>query len=199
MKLPWAADRRSSQKKIAIGLFAVLALGVMWYEVKDPTSAPTNCAGGGGEPSASGPAAAAGGMRSRIPLSVARSDAAHGAMLVSESLEYSGSAEYFSASRRRRCDPTTDQQGAGGCSSTATDTVPPNCPPPLLPSDRSEVLRGEDCTDGKREGVPAAGEKCTGHRRATCAGAIGSSRWTEDHPGEDMQNHNSQTLPLLAN
>src|ERR1019366_1213141 len=101
MKLSMGRGSEEQQKKIAIGLFAVLALGVMWYEVKDTLFPPTTAPVAVASQAQAAPAKPVAGENAKPDSASASLDPTlhMEAMLVSESLEYSGSGRnIFSAS-----------------------------------------------------------------------------------------------------
>ena len=206
MKLSMGRGSEDQQKKIAIGLFAVLALGVMWYEVKDtlfpPTTAPVAVAS---QAQAAPAKPAAGGNAKPDSASASLDPTLHmEAMLVSESLEYSGSGRnIFSASS---APPVTIQKPVAPARPVAPPPppipCPPNCPPPPPPPPIDLKFFGvKIAADGKRQACLLQGENVYW----ASPGDVVLRRYrviavdAKTIQVEDMQNHNSQTLPLLAN
>jgi len=194
------------QKRIAIGLFAVLALGVIWYEVKDtlfpPTTAPV-AAVSQAQAAPARPAAAGGAKPESAPASL--DPTLHmEAMLVSESLEYSGSGRnIFSASS---APPVVIQRPLAPARPVAPPPppipCPPNCPPPPPPPPIDLKFFGvKIAPDGTREACVLQGENVYW----ASPGDVVLRRYrviavdAKTIQVEDLQNHNSQTLPLLAN
>jgi hypothetical protein len=212
MKLSKGAGSEEQQKKIAIGVFAVLALGVMWYEVKDTlfpdTTVPVAIASQAQAPATSAaPASAAGNAKAaEAPASASLDPTLHmEAMLVSESLEYSGSGRnIFSASSVPT--PVTIPTPLAHARPVAPPPppvpCPPNCPPPPPPPPIPLKFFGvKIAADGSRQACLLQGENVYW----ASPGDVVMRRYrviTVDAKTiqvEDMQNHNSQTLPLLAN
>jgi hypothetical protein len=195
------------QKRIAIGVFAVLALGVVWYEVKDtlfpPTTAPVAVVS---QAQAVPARPAAGGNAKPVFVSASLDPTLHmEAMLVSESLGYSGSGRnIFSASSAPP--PVTIQKPLAPARPVAPPPppipCPPNCPPPPPPAPIDlKFFAVEIAADGKRQACLLQGENVYW----ASPGDVVLRRYrviavdAKTIQVEDMQNHNSQTLPLLAN
>jgi hypothetical protein len=126
------------------------------------------------------------------------------AMLVSESLEYSGSGRnIFSASSAPPVViPTPISKARVVAPPPPPIPCPPNCPPPPPPPPIDLKFFGvKTAPDGKREACLLQGENVYW----ASPGDVVLRRYrviavdAKTIQVEDMQNHNSQTLPLLAN
>lgn len=196
------------QKQIAIGVFAVLALGVMWYEVKDtlfpPDTAPAAVATQAQAPAAAKPVTATG-VKAAAPA-VSLDPTLHmEAMLVSESLEYSGSGRnIFSANS---APPVIQRPLAPARPVVAPPPMPcpPNCPPPPPPPPPPPIplkyFGVKIGADGSRQACLLQGDNVYW----ASPGDVVMRRYrviavdARTIQVEDMPNHNTQTLPLLAN
>jgi hypothetical protein len=216
MKLGGAGSE-DRNKMIAVAGFLVIAGGLLYYELYGGTSAPappvepvvvTVPAPGAGtaadEGSAGGPAAQMVGTTSGALDPSLHMDA----MLVSESVEYSGSGRnIFSPDSApppvaipKPVAPA--RQIAALVQTPVVLKCPPNCPPPPPPPPIELKFFGiETMANGQRKAfllhddvvmVASAGDVVLRRYRVVTVDA-------KSIQVEDMQNHNTQTLPLLTN
>jgi hypothetical protein len=205
MKLSMGRGSEEAQKRIAMGVFVVIALGVFWYEAKDTLFPPTTAVEVASEAQAAPARPAAGSNAKPDSAPTSLDPTLHmEAMLVSESLEYSGSGRnIFSMSSAPP--PVTIQKPVAPARPVAPPPpipCPPNCPPPPPPPPIDLKFFGvKTAADGKREACLLQGENVYW----ASPGDVVLRRYrviavdAKTIQVEDMQNHNNQTLPLLAN
>lgn len=204
MKLAMGRGSEEAQKRIAIGVFVVIALGVFWYEAKDTLFPPTTAVVVASQAQAAPAKPVAGGSAKQDSGTASLDPTLHmQAMLVSESLEYSGSGRnIFSMSSAPP--PVTIQKPVAPARPVALPPpipCPPNCPPPPPPPIDLKFFGVKTAADGKREACLLQGENVYW----ASPGDVVLRRYrviavdAKTIQVEDMQNHNNQTLPLLAN
>lgn len=209
MKPSSGGGSEEQKKKIAIGVFIVLALGVAWYEAEPyffpPTSAPAvPAAAESTVRPATRPAAAA--NAKQVAASASLDPTLHmEAMLVSESLAYAGSGRnIFSANSAPPQVKIPIPLVAARPAAPPPPPVPcpPNCPPPPPPPPIPLKFFGiKIAPDGSRQACLLQGDNVYW----ASAGDVVMRRYrvvavdAKTIQVEDMPNHNTQTLPLLAN
>jgi hypothetical protein len=201
------AGSEDRKKAFAVGGFLLVAALVMYFELRDPgtTVAPTPTAVApapvNAPVAAGGTAAKAVGKASNPLDPTLHMDA----MLVSESLEYSGSGRnIFSMTSAPPIDIPKPVSAARVNTAPAAPPVPcpPNCPPPPPPPPIDLKFFGvETATNGTRQACLLHGDDVI----LAHAGDVVVRRYrviTVDAKSiqvEDLQNNNKQTLPLQAN
>ena len=203
MKLGGNASSEDRQKMIAVAAFVVLALGVFWFEAKDVLfpSTPTATPG-------TAPARPAGGTGANAkPMTSATLDPTlhMDAMLVSESLEYSGTGRNIFSVNSAPVVPISIPKPVASVRPLPVPPpvpCPPNCPPPPPPPPIDLKFFGvEWASNGVRRACLLHGDDVI----LASAGDIVLRRYrmiavdAKSIQVEDMQNKNTQTLPLLAN
>ena len=218
MKLPSGKGSEDRKKIAAIAVFVLIAVGVLYYELHDFILPATPA------PVASAPPAPAASANNTAPSSNPPSGAAAKplgttaaaldptlhmeAMLVTESLEYSGSGRnIFSASSAPVVtipNPITAARPKPGPAPVVVP-CPPNCPPPPPPPPPPPIdlkfFGVETTADGTRQAfllhddsvfLASAGDVVLRRYRVVSIEA-------KSIRVEDMQYKNTQTLPLLTN
>jgi hypothetical protein len=197
-----ATNRRQT---ILAGVLGVLALGAVIYVYEEvfadstPAAAPV---------AATAPARPAGGGASAKPVTSATLDPTlhMDAMLVSESLEYSGTGRNIFSMNSAPAVPISMPKPLGPARPLPPPPppvpCPPNCPPPPPPPPIDLKFFGvETAANGTRQACLLHGDDVI----LAFAGDIVLRRYrmisvdARSIQVEDMQNKNTQTLPLLAN
>jgi hypothetical protein len=216
------AGQEDRKKMMAVAGFVVIAGGLLYYELYGGTSAPAPPAapvvvtvpapGAGGtasgetaasEGSAGGPAAKVVGTTSGTLDPTLHMDA----MLVSESVEYAGYGRNIFSTNSAPPPVVipkpvaSARQLAAQVQAPVVQTCPPNCPPPPPPPPIDLKFFGiETMADGQRKAfllhddvvvVASAGDVVLRRYRVVTIEA-------KTIQVEDMQNKNTQTLPLLT-
>jgi len=207
-----AEDRK---KMMAVAGFAVVAGVVLYLELSGgsapaPPAAPVVVTAPAGDPSAAGAGAGGGTFAGTAAKQVGTTAAALDptlhmeAMLVSESLEYSGSGRnIFSPNSAQPVviqKPVAPARPATPAPAPVVQRCPPNCPPPPAPPPIDLKFFGTVSTGGKRQAfllhddnvfVASDGDIVLRRYRVVSIEA-------KTIEVEDMQNNNKQTLPLLV-
>jgi hypothetical protein len=195
----------NQRQTILAGVLGVLALGAVIYVYEevfaDSTPAPAPVA-------ATAPARPAGGGSNAKPMTSATLDPTlhMDAMLVSESLEYSGTGRNIFSVNSAPVVPISMPKPLGPARPVAPlpppIPCPPNCPPPPPPPPIDLKFFGvEWASNGVRRACLLHGDDVI----LASAGDIVLRRYrmiavdAKSIQVEDMQNKNTQTLPLLAN
>ena len=208
MKLSGSAGSEDRYKMIAIAVFVLIAAGVLYYELKDvfftPTPAPVAVVSAPQTPVVK---PVSGSNAKLVMTSAALDPTLHmDAMLVSESVEYSGSGRnIFSMTSAPAIvipQPISKARMTPPPPPPVVQPCPPNCPPPPPPPPIDLKFFGvETATNGSRQAcllhddnvyLASAGDVVLRRYRVMSIDA-------KSIQIEDMQNHNTQTLPLLAN
>jgi len=207
MKMPSSPTTEERNKIIAVAVFAVLAFGLLYYELKDvffppaPTaavvSAPANPQGSASTGSVSGARTSA---KPAAPGATLDPTLHMDAMMVTESVEYSGSGRnIFSAASAPIAIPAA-QAPPRPIQVAQTAPPQPTGPPPPPPIDLTFF--------GVTTSANGTRQACLLHQDnvyLAYAGDIVLRRYkviavdAKSIQVEDMQNNNRQTLPLLAN
>jgi hypothetical protein len=196
-----ATNRRQT---IMAGVLGVLALGAVIYVYEevfaDSTPAPAPVA-------ATTPARSAGGGANAKPMTSATLDPTlhMDAMLVSESLQYSGTGRNIFSVNSAPVVPISMPKPVASARPLPPPPpvpCPPNCPPPPPPPPIDLKFFGvEWASNGVRQACLLHGDDVI----LASAGDIVLRRYrmiavdAKSIQVEDMQNKNTQTLPLLAN
>ena len=192
-----ADDRK---KAIAVGVFVLIAVGVLYYEVGDTFSSPAPVAapvvaGGRTSPSGAAPAGKAAGVSSAQLDPTLKM----GPMLVTEALVYSGGGRnIFSAASVPVDIPKAIAQPRPK-SVARENTLPPGPPPP--PPIDLKFFGTATSGNGTRQAFLLHGEDVF----LASAGDIVQRRYkivavaANSIVVEDLTNNNRQTLPLLTN
>lgn len=196
-----ATNRRQT---IMAGVLGVLALGAVIYVYEevfaDSTPAPAPVA-------ATAPARPAGSAANAKPVTSATLDPTlhMDAMLVSESLEYSGTGRNIFSMNSAPAVPISIPKPVASVRPLPVPPpvpCPPNCPPPPPPPPIDLKFFGvETASNGTRQACLLHGDDVI----LAFAGDIVLRRYrmisvdARSIQVEDMQNKNTQTLPLLAN
>jgi hypothetical protein len=211
MRISGDARSEEQMKRIAIGGFVLIAAAVIWYEVKDtffpPTTAPAPVA------VVSAPQAAP--AKAATPEIGVKARAGNAldptlhmeAMLVSESLEYSGNGRnIFSMNSAPAVinipKPIKPARVVAVAPPPPPVPCPPNCPPPPPPPPIDLKFFGEEIS---ASGVRQACLLHDDNVYLALAGDIVMRRYkvisidAKSIQVEDMQNNNKQVLPLLSN
>jgi hypothetical protein len=207
MRLSGSAGSEDRNKMIAVAVFVVIAAGVLYYELKDvfftPTPAPVAAVSAPQTPAVK---PASGNNAKLVMTSAALDPTLHmDAMLVSESLEYSGSGRNIfsmtSAPANVIPQPISKARMTPPAPPPVVQPCPPNCPPPPPPPPIDLKFFGVASANGLRQAfllhddnvyLASAGDTVLRRYRVISIDA-------KSIQIEDMQNHNTQTLPLLAN
>jgi hypothetical protein len=215
MKLASGKGSEDRKKIAAIAVFVLIAVGVLYYELHDfilpatptPVASAPAASANNTAPSSNPPSGAA--AKPLGTTSAALDPTLHmEAMLVTESLEYSGSGRnIFSASSAPVVtipNPITAARPKPGPAPVVVP-CPPNCPPPPPPPPPPPIdlkfFGVETTADGTRQAfllhddsvfLASAGDVVLRRYRVVSIEA-------KSIRVEDMQYKNTQTLPLLTN
>lgn len=195
----------SQKKSIAVGGFVVLALGILYYQLRDdsPAPRPTQVAVTNTVPAPAVKLAtrtAAGGEAKNLGTTSAQLDPTlkMGPMLVTEKLVYSGSGRNIFSTASAPIEIPKPIASARPKPVVPVYTPPPGPPPP--PPIDLKFFGTATSANGKRQAfllhgqdVFLASEGDIVQRRYRVVGVMASSILVEDMP-----NNNRQTLPLIA-
>lgn len=214
MRVAGGAVSEDMKKKIAVGVFALVAIGVIYYESKDILFPPTTATAPASVAVVSAPAAAtnaqpatAGGTGKPAVLKPATLDPTlhMDAMLVSERVEYSGNGRnIFSANSAPSVTiplPVKPVRVVAQPPPPPPVPCPPNCPPPPPPPPIDLKFFGvKTASSGARVACLLQGDNVY----LATAGDVVLRRYkviqidAKSIQVQDMQNNNQQTLPLQA-
>jgi len=195
----------SQKKSIAVGGFVVLALGILYYQLRDdsPAPRPAQVAVTNTVPTPAVKLAtrtAAGGEAKNLGTTSAQLDPTlkMGPMLVTEKLVYSGSGRNIFSTASAPIEIPKPIASARPKPVVPVYTPPPGPPPP--PPIDLKFFGTATSANGKRQAfllhgqdVFLASEGDIVQRRYRVVGVMASSILVEDMP-----NNNRQTLPLIA-
>ena len=195
----------SQKKSIAVGGFVVLALGILYYQLRDdsPAPRPAQVAVTNTVPAPAVKLAtrtAAGGEAKNLGTTSAQLDPTlkMGPMLVTEKLVYSGSGRNIFSTASAPIEIPKPIASARPKPVVPVYTPPPGPPPP--PTIDLKFFGTATSANGKRQAfllhgqdVFLASEGDIVQRRYRVVGVMASSILVEDMP-----NNNRQTLPLIA-
>jgi len=195
----------SQKKSIAVGGFVVLALGILYYQLRDdsPAPRPAQVAVTNTVPAPTVKLAtrtAAGGEAKNLGTTSAQLDPTlkMGPMLVTEKLVYSGSGRNIFSTASAPIEIPKPIASARPKPVVPVYTPPPGPPPP--PPIDLKFFGTATSANGKRQAfllhgqdVFLASEGDIVQRRYRVVGVMASSILVEDMP-----NNNRQTLPLIA-
>jgi hypothetical protein len=195
----------SQKKSIAVGGFVVLALGILYYQLRDdsPAPRPAQVAVTNTVPAPAVKLAtrtAAGGEAKNLGTTSAQLDPTlkMGPMLVTEKLVYSGSGRNIFSTASAPIEIPKPIASARPKPVVPVYTPPPGPPPP--PPIDLKFFGTATSANGKRQAfllhgqdVFLASEGDIVQRRYRVVGVMASSILVEDMP-----NNNRQTLPLIA-
>jgi hypothetical protein len=208
MKMPGSPTTEERNKIIAIAVFAVLAFGLLYYELKDVFFPPTPTAvvvSAPANPQGTAPTGSATGARTSAkpaaPGATLDPTLHMEAMMVTESVEYSGSGRnIFSAASAPIAIPAAQAPPRPVPQVVQGPPPPPPGPPPPPPIDLTFF--------GVTTSANGTRQACLLHQDNVYlanAGDIVLRRYkviavdAKSIQVEDMQNNNKQTLPLLTN